>query len=139
MDLITAKPNSLKQLELEAVEKASLRLSVEALQWVLSASSNPAVQSIVVESIGGLPMEALVEVEDVFCGSPSIVDIRGNLLSSLIGCKHDLTDSEDWSNALMVRIPPGTERKLERLLRSAMFVSRVEPLWPAIVIPDQLD
>ncbi len=41
---ITAKPNSLKQLELEAVEKASLRLSVEALQWLLSVSSNPAVQ-----------------------------------------------------------------------------------------------
>ncbi|PBK71411.1 hypothetical protein ARMSODRAFT_1017311 [Armillaria solidipes] len=35
--------NSLKQLELEAVEKASLRLSVEALQWLLSVLSNPAV------------------------------------------------------------------------------------------------
>ncbi|KAK0241298.1 hypothetical protein EDD85DRAFT_395221 [Armillaria nabsnona] len=84
-------------------------------------------------------MGALVEVEDVLCVSPSIVDVRGNLLSSLIGCKHDLTDSEDWSNALMVRIPPGTGRKLERLLCSAMSISRVEPLWPAIVIPDQLD
>ncbi len=62
---------------------------------------------IVVESIGGLPMGALVEVKDVFRRSPSIVDVRGNLLLSLIGRKHDLTSSEDRSKAFMARIPTG--------------------------------
>lgn len=57
------------------VEKASIRLSVEALHWLLSVSSNPAVQNIVVESIGGLPMECLAEADDIFRGNPSIVDV----------------------------------------------------------------
>ncbi|KAK0239607.1 hypothetical protein EDD85DRAFT_787870 [Armillaria nabsnona] len=134
-----AKPNSLKQLELKAVEKASLRLSVEALQWLFSASSNPAVQSIVVESIGGLPMEAQVEVEDVFCGSLSIVDIQENLLSSLTELH-----AVDWMPILMPSISLGMEHKFERLLRSCMFSSRVNPPWvnhpwAAIDVPDQLD
>ncbi|PBK78656.1 hypothetical protein ARMSODRAFT_1078171 [Armillaria solidipes] len=131
---ITAKPNSLKQLELEAVEKASLRLSVEALQWLLSASSNPAVQSIVMESIGGLPMGALVEVKDVFRDSPSIVDVQANLLSSLTERR-----AVDWMPFPIPGISSGMERKFERLLRSAMFSSRVERLWAALDVPDQLD
>ncbi len=113
-----AKPNSLKQLELDAVEKSSLRLSVEVLLWLFSASSNPAVQSIVMESIGGLPMGALVEVEYVLHGSPSIADVRENLLSSLTVL-----------GRLTARILPGTERRFERLLRSGMFISRVKQLW----------
>ncbi len=131
---IMAKPNSLKQLELDAVEKVSLRLSVEALHWLFSASSNPAVQSIVIESIGGLPMEALVEVEDVFCGSPSIVDVQGNLLSSLTE-QHAV----DWMPQPIASISSGMERKFERLLRSGMFITGAESLWPCIDIPDQLD
>ncbi|KAK0239628.1 hypothetical protein EDD85DRAFT_456855 [Armillaria nabsnona] len=134
---IMAKPNSLKQLELQAVEKASPRLSVEALQWLFSSSSNPAVQSIVMESIGGLPMGALAEVEDVFCGSPSIVDaqLEANLWSSLTKL-HVV----DWIPFPIPSIPLGMEHKFERLLRSAaMLGSRVEYLWPAIDIPDQLD
>ncbi|SJL00909.1 uncharacterized protein ARMOST_04223 [Armillaria ostoyae] len=130
---IMAKPNSLKQLELEAVEKASLRLSVEALHWLLSTSSNPAVQSIVMESIGGLPMGALVEVEDVFRGSPSIVDVRGNLLLSVAKLR-----AVDWTPFPIPSIPSGMERKFERLLRSGMFISRVVPLWAIMDVPDQL-
>ncbi|SJL00935.1 uncharacterized protein ARMOST_04250 [Armillaria ostoyae] len=125
----TAKPNSLKQLELEAVEKASLRLSVDALHWLFSALSNPAVQSIVVESIGGLPMGALDEVEDVFRGSSSIVDVRANLLSSLTEWHADT-----WG----MSISSGMERKFECLLRSGMFISRVEELWTFIDVSDQL-
>ncbi len=129
---ITAKPNSLKQLELDTVEKLSLRLSVEALHWLFSASSNPAVQSIVMESIGGLPMEARVEVEDVFRDSPSIVEVQENLLSSL-------TEQRvvDW--VPIGSILSGMECKFERLLRSGMFSSRAKCLWGAIDVPDQLD
>ncbi|SJL00930.1 uncharacterized protein ARMOST_04245 [Armillaria ostoyae] len=130
---IMAKPNSLKQLELDAVEKASLRLSVEALQWLLSASSNPAVQSIVIESIGSLPMEALVEVEDVCHGSPSIVDVQRNLLTSLVGrC------AVDWIPFPTPSTSSGMERKFERLLRSCMFIPRVGKLSLFFDVPDQL-
>ncbi|PBK78707.1 hypothetical protein ARMSODRAFT_968775 [Armillaria solidipes] len=130
---ITVKPNSLKQLELEAVEKVSFRLSVEALQWLFSASSNPAVQSIVIESIGRLPMGALAEVEDVFHDSPSIVDVRGNLLSSLTG--RNYYDTSDC----LAKIPSGMEHKFERLLRSCMFTSGVKNLWFTSDVLDQLD
>ncbi|KAK0229028.1 hypothetical protein IW262DRAFT_1479730 [Armillaria fumosa] len=129
-----AKPNSLKQLELGAVEKVSLRLSVEALQWLLSASSNPAVQSIVVESIGGLPMAAQIELQDILHGSPSIVDVQRNLLLSLTGHNYN---PADWLPRGM--IPLGTERKFERLLCSGMFIPRVEYLWVTIDVPDQSD
>ncbi|KAK0211175.1 hypothetical protein DFS33DRAFT_356317 [Desarmillaria ectypa] len=132
MDHITVKPSSLKQLELEAVEKASLRLSAEALHWLFSISSNPAVQGIVVETIGGLPMEALVEVDEVFCVSPSIVDVQVNLLLSPTG--NNYTD-----NVLEVMtIPSGMERKFERLLRSVMFLFRVETLRWYTVVSDQM-
>ncbi len=130
---ITAKPNSLKQLELDTVEKASLQLSVEALQWLLSASSNPAVQSIVMESIGGLPMGALSEVEDIFCGGPSIVDAQANLLM-LLTEQGDV----DWMRSPIPSIPLGIGRKFERLLRSGMFMSIVNKLWYSFDVPDQL-
>ncbi|PBK93096.1 hypothetical protein ARMGADRAFT_1080268 [Armillaria gallica] len=131
---ITTKPKSLMQLELEAVGKVSLRLSVEALHWLLSASPNLAVQSIVMESIGGLPMAALVEAADVFRGSPSIADVRGNLLSLVAEL-----DVVDGTNAPIASIPSGMEHKFERLVRSGMFISKVHPLWSDVVLPDQLD
>ncbi|KAK0499584.1 hypothetical protein EDD18DRAFT_856379 [Armillaria luteobubalina] len=134
MNDIRAEPNSLKQLELEAVEKASLRLSVEALQWLLSASSNPAVQSIVVESIGGLPMAAGVELQNILNGNPSIVDVQRNLLLSLTGHNHNHTD---WLPSGM--IPSGMERKFERLLRSGMFMPGQGYLWVTINVPEQPD
>ncbi len=133
-----AKPNSLKQLELDAVEEASLRLSAEALHWLLSASSNPAVQSIVMESIGRATYgssgrRSSVGVEDIFCDSPSIVDVQGNLLSSLT----------EWHTIDGVPYPIsgislGMERKFERLLRSRMFISGVNKPWGVIDVPDQL-
>ncbi|PBK78684.1 hypothetical protein ARMSODRAFT_50511 [Armillaria solidipes] len=131
----TTKPNTLKQLKLKAVEKASLRLSVEALHWLFSASSNPTVQSIVVESIGGLPMGALVEVEDVFRGSPSNVDVRGNLLSSLT--EQRVVDR--FPGLTTPSISLGMERKFECLLRSCMFISRAEKVLEYMLVPDQLD
>ncbi|PBK93097.1 hypothetical protein ARMGADRAFT_1080269 [Armillaria gallica] len=129
-----AKPNSLKQLELDAVEKVSLRLSVEALYWLFSMSSNPAVQTIVMESIGGLPMGALVEVEDVFHGSPSIIDVQKNLLMSLAE-----QSGTDWDCFRTLSMSSGMKRKLERLLRSCMFISGANSLWYVIDIQDQLD
>ncbi len=134
---IMAKLNSLKQLELEAVEKASPRLSVEALHWLFSASSNSAVQSIVMESIGGLPMEAQVKAEDVFRSNLSIADVQRNLLLSLTE-RHAV----DWMFDPMWSISSGMERKFERLLRSGMFSSgakKVKELWPIIDVLDELD
>ncbi len=34
----------------------SINLAAEALHWLFSVTSNPTVQSIVIQSIGGLPM-----------------------------------------------------------------------------------
>ncbi len=86
------------------------------------------------ESIGGLPMEARVEVEDVFCDSPSIVDVQRNLLSSLTELH-----TVDWWRLPVPCISSGMERKFERLLRSGMFFTGEKNLWPCIDIPDQLD
>ncbi len=129
-----AMPNSLKELELEAVEKASLRLSVEAFQWLFSASSNPTVQSIVMESIGGLPVEAWVEVEDIFRGNLSIVDVQENLLSSLTEMH-----AVDWWPFPIRSLSSGMEHKFERFLRSCMFIPGVKIMERFMTVPDQLD
>ncbi|PBK99478.1 hypothetical protein ARMGADRAFT_1125397 [Armillaria gallica] len=44
--------------ESESVQQMSVNLAAEALAWLFSASSNPSVQSIVLQSVGGLPMSA---------------------------------------------------------------------------------
>ncbi|KAK0463650.1 uncharacterized protein EV420DRAFT_1100725 [Desarmillaria tabescens] len=134
MDNTKAKLNSLKQLELDAVEKVSIRLSVEALHWLFSVSSNPTVQSVVVESIGGLPMEALVDVNAVFRGSPSIDDVRKNLLLSL-------TRNYYTNRTLkIVDMPSAMKHKFERLLRSCMFISWKRAWWqPDLNQLDRLD
>ncbi|PBK92806.1 hypothetical protein ARMGADRAFT_1080027 [Armillaria gallica] len=46
------KWKDLKELELEAVQSVSGELSVEALYWLFSMSSNPTVQSIALQAIG---------------------------------------------------------------------------------------
>ncbi len=49
-------PQSLTVIESESVRLMSINLAAEALHWLFSVTSNPTVQSIVVQSIGGLPM-----------------------------------------------------------------------------------
>ncbi|PBK78479.1 hypothetical protein ARMSODRAFT_42546 [Armillaria solidipes] len=49
-----AKWKDLKKLESDAVKSVSGELSVDALHWLFSMSSNPIVQSIVIQAIGGL-------------------------------------------------------------------------------------
>lgn len=46
---------SLRSQEVESVKQMSTRISVEALHWLCTISSNPAVGSITVQAIGGLP------------------------------------------------------------------------------------
>ncbi len=50
-----AKISSLDNLERGVVQEESETLSVEALHWLFSSSSNPTVHGIVIHSIGGLP------------------------------------------------------------------------------------
>ncbi|PBK83072.1 hypothetical protein ARMGADRAFT_677873 [Armillaria gallica] len=49
-------PQSLTVIESESVGQMSINLAAEALHWLFSVTSNPTVQSIVIQSIGGLPM-----------------------------------------------------------------------------------
>ncbi|KAK0492129.1 hypothetical protein EDD18DRAFT_1258327, partial [Armillaria luteobubalina] len=47
---------SLVMIESKFVQQMSIDLALEALHWLFSVSSNPTVQSIVIQSIGSLPM-----------------------------------------------------------------------------------
>ncbi len=49
-------PESLTVIESKSVKQMSINLAAEALHWLFSVTSNPTVQSIVIQSIGGLPM-----------------------------------------------------------------------------------
>ncbi len=49
-------PQSLTVIESKSVRQMSINLAAEALHWLFSVTSNPTVQSIVIQSIGGLPM-----------------------------------------------------------------------------------
>ncbi|KAK0462437.1 uncharacterized protein EV420DRAFT_1734782, partial [Desarmillaria tabescens] len=53
--LQTRDATPLRAIESESVQRASVSLAAEALDWLFWVSSNPSVQSIVVQSIGGLP------------------------------------------------------------------------------------
>ncbi|KAK0493132.1 hypothetical protein EDD18DRAFT_1289637 [Armillaria luteobubalina] len=61
-----AKISSLDDLERGVVQDESATLSVEALHWLFSSSSNPTVHGFVIQSIGGLPLSARAAVRTVF-------------------------------------------------------------------------
>ncbi|SJL04739.1 uncharacterized protein ARMOST_08109 [Armillaria ostoyae] len=73
-------PQSLTTVESEVVQQMSTNLAAEALHWLFSVTSNLTVQSIVVQSIGGLPM-ASEEKFLLFQGDTTKVDtLRDSLL-----------------------------------------------------------
>ncbi|KAG7449996.1 uncharacterized protein BT62DRAFT_618969 [Guyanagaster necrorhizus] len=49
-----------------AVRAQSDELLVDALHWLLSASSDPGIQDMVIQSVGGLPMPSKPRVDQVF-------------------------------------------------------------------------
>ncbi|SJK98234.1 uncharacterized protein ARMOST_01495 [Armillaria ostoyae] len=101
--------NTLKRLESEAVKAISDDLSVEALHWLFSASSNPTVQSIVIQAIGGLPMLSKAKVEQVFGDGWDVreahIDLLANSASQGQGFPH-----------------PAMELRMERMLRFEQFI-----------------
>ncbi|PBK83064.1 hypothetical protein ARMGADRAFT_677560 [Armillaria gallica] len=101
-------PHPLWMIESKFVQQLSTKLAAEALYWLLNVSTKPTVQSIVMQSIGGLPM-ASEEMFLAFGGDTEAVDTLWYPLFKQ--CTQ--LDSEDSYYELL----PGLERKLERLLR----------------------
>ncbi len=101
---------SLTTVESKFVQQMSTNLAAEALHWLFSVSSNLTVQSIVIQSIGGLPMAS----EDKFLELQGDSDAMEVLRESLLG--HCLLETK-VSNDSYYEPVPGMELKLGRLLR----------------------
>ncbi len=100
------KPQSLTMIESEVVKQTSTNLAAEALHWLFSASSNPTVQSIVIQSIGGLPMVS----EDRLLALQGDNRVMDTLQNTLVTQCLQMKGSHEPV--------PGMELKLGRLLRS---------------------
>ncbi len=105
---------TLRETEAVAVKAHSDELSVDALDWLLSATSDPDIQDMVIQSIGGLPMSSKLRVDQVFHDAGDIREAQMILLSSSL-------ERAGGSKPL-----PGMEVKVERLLRFELFIP---PLW----------
>ncbi|KAK0470817.1 hypothetical protein IW261DRAFT_1672270 [Armillaria novae-zelandiae] len=109
-----ANISSLDDLERGAVQEQSETLSVEALHWLYTSSSNHTVHAVVIQSIGGLPVSAMAAVKTVF-GEATHICVAYNTL--IDRCLQYTIFS--W------RPLPGMESKMERLLRFGLFI----PYW----------
>ncbi|SJL04832.1 uncharacterized protein ARMOST_08203 [Armillaria ostoyae] len=98
-------PQSLTTIESKNVQQTSTNLAPEALHWLFSVSSNPTVQSIVIQSIGGLPM-ASEEKFQALRGAMRRLRYY-SLFSSYL----------HWQTEHHLEPVPGMELGLERLLR----------------------
>ncbi|KAK0493139.1 hypothetical protein EDD18DRAFT_431297 [Armillaria luteobubalina] len=108
------KISSLDDLERQVVQDGSETLSVEALHWLFSSSSNPTVHGVVIESIGGLPLSARAAVKEVFGEATPIHEAHNNLLQH---CMQFLGHS--------LKPSPGMESKVERLLHFESFIPQL--------------
>ncbi|SJL00486.1 uncharacterized protein ARMOST_03799 [Armillaria ostoyae] len=114
----------LKAMESEAVQSISGDLSLTALHWLFSMSSNPTVQSIAVQAVAGLDPSLKSSAERLFA-TPGFHVVWKSLVYKL--CLH-FSDHGGVSMSL-----PGLEAKLERLLRCAIVVAY--DYWIDIVPP----
>ncbi len=108
-------PQSVTMIESKFVQQMSTNLAAEALDWLFSVSSNPSVQSIVIQSIGGLPMTS----EEKFLarrGNNDAIDVLRDSL--LIHC----LQTKGFNHVPVL----GMELKLGRLLR---FYPRFYPRY----------
>ncbi len=115
--------SSLDDLEREVVQERSGLLSVEALHWLFSSSSNPTVHSIVIQSIGGLPLLTKDTVKKLFGEATRICFAQSDLLWDSVQIQlHSLKPKS------------GMETKVERLLRFELFISYWLPAgtWPIL-------
>ncbi|SJL04845.1 uncharacterized protein ARMOST_08216 [Armillaria ostoyae] len=104
-------PQSLKKIESKFVQQTSTNLAPEAMHWLFSVSSNPTVQSVVIQSIGGLPMTS----EGKFRALQDDTEAVGILHNSLL--RQCLRRKDDTIGEYGVEPVPGMELRLERLLR----------------------
>ncbi|SJK98272.1 uncharacterized protein ARMOST_01535 [Armillaria ostoyae] len=107
-----AKISSLDDLERGVVREESETLSVEALHWLFSSSSNPTVHGIVIQSIGGLPLSARAAVKKVFGEATHIREAHNTLLYG----------STQYLGGRSLKPSSGMESKVERLLRFELFI-----------------
>ncbi|KAK0442901.1 hypothetical protein EV421DRAFT_553603 [Armillaria borealis] len=128
-DMIHRLPNvktrdtkTLTMVESECVQQTATNLAAEALNWLLSVSSNPSVQSIVIQSIGGLPMASNKLLLNLGPNIIPIIDMHKSLLKRCLQVDGELLDCDQPI--------PGMELKVERLLRLFPYHSHY------IVAPD---
>ncbi|KAK0474797.1 hypothetical protein IW261DRAFT_1497142 [Armillaria novae-zelandiae] len=105
---------SLTAIESKFVRQMSTDLAAEALHWLLSVSSNPSVHSIVLQSIGGLPMAS----EDKFFNKLGL-DSFQNMWESQVHLLEQCLLATKHSDDSYYEPMPGMELKLGRLLRFA--------------------
>ncbi|KAK0451102.1 hypothetical protein EV421DRAFT_1212204 [Armillaria borealis] len=110
MNLHAKKWKSLKELESDAVQSVRGELSVEALHWLFSMSSNPTVHSIVLQALGGLHPALRSKAQGLF-----------NNIGLVLwqSCEDCLSEP----SATYQKPLPGLETKLERLLRCKLVLS----------------
>ncbi len=111
-------------IESESVQQSATNLAVEALLWLFSVSSNPTVQSLVIQSVGGLPMASN---EALFKLGTTILPMRGVHRSLLNSCLQPDEKHPDCDKPV-----PGMELKVERLLRFSRY-------YPRDIIPPDID
>ncbi|KAK0225000.1 hypothetical protein EDD85DRAFT_958727 [Armillaria nabsnona] len=100
---------SLTMIESKFVQQMSANLAPEALHWLFSVSSNPTVHSIVIQSVGGLPMTS----EGMFRALQDDIEAAGTLQDFLLNQCLQIRKDDTHS----VEPVPGMEFRLERLLR----------------------
>ncbi|SJL04841.1 uncharacterized protein ARMOST_08212 [Armillaria ostoyae] len=115
-------PQSLTTIESEFVQQTSTNLAPEALHWLFSVSSNPTVQSIVIQSTGGLPMASEGRFRALQDDTEAVDTLQHSLLSQCLQNKDDTPFAEPV---------PGMELRLERLLRDyPRYLGRVYSISP---------
>ncbi len=101
-------PQSLTTIESEFVQQTSAKLAAEALHWLFSVSSNPIVQSVVLQSVGGLPMASERKFRALQDDPEAVDTLHDSLLMQCL----------QWNgDAPFMEPVPGMELRLERLLR----------------------
>ncbi len=125
----TRKTRSLTMIESNAVQQMSTKLAAEALNWLFSVSSNTSIQSIVIQSIGGLPMASEREFFKLksYADRKAMEDIHRALLGSCLQPDEEYPQYD--------RPVPGKELKVGRLLRFDAHFNDVFVL-DRFIVPD---
>ncbi|KAK0441411.1 hypothetical protein EV421DRAFT_732028 [Armillaria borealis] len=127
----TRSMKTLAKIESESVQQMSTKLAAEALDWLFSVSSNPTVQSIVIQAIGGLPMTSEHEFFELqsYADRKAMEDMQRALLRSCLQPDEENPEQHD-------RPIPGMELKVGRLLRFDVHFNDVFMWDRRIVMPD---